>query len=87
VAKVLITLEDNLLRRIDRATRERGLTRSAYMAQLAERDLDQEIGPGADPEVRAALAGLRELFARNPTIGDSTAIIRAERDKRAERFS
>jgi metal-responsive CopG/Arc/MetJ family transcriptional regulator len=87
VAKVLITLEDNLLRRIDRATRERGLTRSAYMAQLAERDLDQEVGPGADPEVRAALASLRELFARNGTVGDSTAIIREERDKRGERYT
>jgi hypothetical protein len=87
VAKVLITLEDSLLRRIDRSTRERGLTRSAYVAQLARRDLEQEVGPGADPGVHAALARLRELFAHAGGGGDSTAIIRSERDKRAARRS
>jgi len=87
VAKVLITLEDSLLRRIDRTTRERGLTRSAYVAQLARRDLEQQVGPGADPEVHAALARLRDLFARAGGGGDSATIIREERDKRAARHS
>jgi DNA-binding phage protein len=87
MAKVLISLDDNLLRRIDRTVRERGMTRSAYVAELAERDLEQQLGPGADPEVHAALARLTELFARAGSDGDSTAIIRDERDKRAERYS
>lgn len=87
MAKVLISLDDTLLRRIDRTTRERGLTRSGYFAQLAERDLDAEVGPGADPEVHAAMARLQALFARAGNVGDSTAIIREERDKRGERYS
>lgn len=87
MAKVLITLEDSLLRRIDRATRERGLTRSAYMAQLAQRDLEQEVGPGADPEVHAALARLRALFARNPMPEDPTIAIRRERDERTRHLT
>jgi DNA-binding phage protein len=85
--KVLITLEDTLLRRVDRAVRERGLTRSAYMAQLAERDLAQAVGPGADPEVRAALARVQALFARNPMPEDPTAAIRDERDRQARRHA
>ncbi len=85
--KVLITLEDTLLRRIDRTVRKRGLTRSAYMAELAERDLARERGPGADPEVRAALARLRELFAGNPLSEDPTVTIRRERDERTRRLT
>lgn len=85
--KVLITLEDALLRRVDRTTRERGLTRSAYFAQLAQRDLEQEVGPGADPEVRAALADLRKLFASNPMPEDPTVAIRRERDERTRRLT
>jgi len=87
MAKVLISLEDNLLHRIDRTVGERGLTRSAYMAQLAERDLAQAVGPGADPEVHAALARLDALFAQaGAPARDVTAIVRQERDRRADRF-
>jgi DNA-binding transcriptional ArsR family regulator len=84
MAKVLISLSDNLVRRIDRAVRERGLTRSAYITQLAERDLEQEVGPGADPAVHAALARLRELFAANPIAEDSTDAVRRMRDERTQ---
>jgi DNA-binding phage protein len=87
MAKVLVTLEDTLLRRIDRTVRARGLTRSAYLAQLARHDLEQAAGPGADPAVRAALADLDELFARQPAAGDATAAIRRERDRRTRRLA
>lgn len=80
--KVLISMDERLVRRIDRAARERGLSRSAYLAGLAERDLDGARGPGARPEVRAALRDLERLFAENPTPEDPTAAIRAERDAR-----
>lgn len=82
--KVLISLDDNLARRIDRTVRERGMTRSAYIAELAERDLAQQVGPGADPSVRAALAGLRELFAGQAKPEDSTDAVRRMRDERAQ---
>jgi DNA-binding phage protein len=87
VAKVLITFEDNLLKRIDRTVRERGLTRSAYMAQLAERDLDSALGPGAHPDVRSAFARLTELFAHDPMPEDPTAAVRGERDRRTDRLA
>jgi len=85
MAKVLVTLEDNLLRRLDRNARARGMTRSAYLSQLAQRDLERQVGPGASPEARAALARLDELAARSPVGDDPTAAVRRERDRRARR--
>jgi hypothetical protein len=85
MAKVLISLPDTLARRIDRRVRERGTTRSAYIAGLAEADLAQEVGPGADPEVRAALAGLRAMVAEAGGLGgDPTELVRRMRDERTQ---
>lgn len=81
MAKVLVSLNDALLRRIDRIARSRGLSRSAYLADLAERDAARVSGPGASLAARRALARLDELFERS-SAGDSTAAIRAERDAR-----
>lgn len=81
MAKVLVSLNDALLRRIDRIARSRGLSRSAYLAQLAERDAARSTGPGATPAAQGALARLDELFAGSPA-ADSTVAIRAERDAR-----
>ncbi len=81
MAKVLLSLDDRLLRRIDRAARSRGLTRSAYLAQLAARELDATFGPGQTAAVRLALRQLDGLFATSPA-ADSTSAIRAERDAR-----
>lgn len=81
MAKVLVSLEDRLLLRIDRIAGSRGLTRSAYLAQLAERDAAGVEGPGRGPLVRAALGELDDLFAGTPS-EDSTAAIQAERRAR-----
>jgi hypothetical protein len=80
-AKVLISVDQRLLRRIDRTARAQGLTRSAYLAQLAERDIARTLGPGRDPAARRALRSLDRLAEGAPP-GDSTAAIRAERDAR-----
>src|SRR5687768_14886878 len=64
--KVLVSLDDRLLRRIDRAAKERGLSRSAYLAELAERDLGLARGPGAGKPARAALRRLDRIFTRLP---------------------
>jgi len=80
VAKVLVSFDDSLLRRIDRTARSRGLTRSAYLAQLAENDA-RMAGPGRDRAAQAALRELDLLFAAAPG-GDSTAAIRTARDAR-----
>ena len=62
--RVLISIDQRLLARIDEACETKGLSRSAYLAQLAEASLEAGIGPGADPRARAALAAIDELFER-----------------------
>ena len=81
VRKVLVSLDDALLRRIDRMASAHGLTRSAYIAQLAERDAARVGGPGGTPAVQAALRDLDRLFASAPA-GESTMAIRSGRDAR-----
>jgi hypothetical protein len=81
MAKVLVSFDDRLLRRIDRAARASGKSRSAYLARLAESDAAGRSGPGKTPGARAALKRLDRLFAAAPA-GDSTAAIRAARDAR-----
>ncbi|HVC87478.1 MAG TPA: hypothetical protein VNC40_08645 [Gaiellaceae bacterium] len=81
MAKVLVSLNDALLRRVDRIAKTRGLSRSGYLAELAERDVTRSEGPGTTRAARHALAMLDDLFAGGPD-EDSTAAIRAERDAR-----
>lgn len=61
--RVLISIDERLLARIDDACARMGLSRSRYLAQLAEADIVGGTGPGADPGVRAALATLDHLLA------------------------
>ena len=81
MAKVLVSLSDALLRRVDRIAKARGLSRSAYLAELAERDAARSRGPGAGRPAQRALSLLDELFAGGPA-EDSTIAIRAARDAR-----
>jgi hypothetical protein len=60
--RVLISIDERLLARIDARCELEGLSRSAYLAQLADANLGSRIGPGADPRVHAALAAIEELF-------------------------
>lgn len=60
--RVLISIDERLLERIDQACARRGQTRSAYLAQLADADLIGGRGPGVDPLVQASLATLDELL-------------------------
>jgi metal-responsive CopG/Arc/MetJ family transcriptional regulator len=81
MVKVLVSLNEQLLRRIDRIAKARGLSRSAYLAELAERATARYDGPGRSPTARGALSRLDKLFAGGP-VEDSTFAIRAERDAR-----
>jgi len=81
MVKVLVSFDDMLLRRIDRAAKDSGKSRSAYLSQLAESDAARASGPGKTPAARAALRKLDLLFSDAPS-GDSTAEIRAARDAR-----
>lgn len=82
MSKILVSVDDKLLARIDRAARAAGLSRSAYLARLAARDLGTARGPGAGRQARRAIARLEELFQARPIEGDATAAVRAERDSR-----
>ena len=77
----MVSMDDKLVRRIDDAARAKGLSRSAYLALLAEQDLGLARGPGSDAAVKRAMAGLDSLF-QDLSGGDATAAIRAERDAR-----
>ena len=80
--KVLLSIDQKLLERIDRAARQLRLTRSAYLARLAERELGGDRGPGRDPRVRQAIGDLKRLFAERPLRSDPTEVIRELRDSR-----
>lgn len=84
MTKVLVSLDEGLLARIDREAHARGLSRSAYLARAAERDLGiTHAGPGADPHVRAAIGALRVLGSAVPArkgAADATEAIRKDRD-------
>lgn len=82
MAKVLVSLDDRLLQRIDRAAAARGMSRSAYLAHLAELGLGDGVGSGRSAPAQRALGALDDLFARRPMPEDPTAAIRAERDAR-----
>ena len=80
--KVLVSLDDRVLARIDRAATRRGLSRSAYIARLANTENADERGPGVDSSVHKALRSLDRLFRRKPMPVDATAEIRHMRDER-----
>ena len=82
VSKVLVSMDEKLLARLDRAARRLGLSRSAYLSRLVARDLGDVTGPGRDPAVRTALAAIDRLFAENASPGDPAKIIRKMRDSR-----
>jgi metal-responsive CopG/Arc/MetJ family transcriptional regulator len=81
MAKVLVSFDDKLLRRIDRAAKVSGKSRSAYLSELAASEAARAEGPGKTASARAALRRLDRLFSESPA-EDSTAAIRAERDAR-----
>lgn len=82
MAKVLISVSDDLLRLIDRRAKARGTSRSAYLAELARRDVRSRPDASAVEAIRRA----RELCTHGgvdtePDI-DSTEYIRRMRDAR-----
>ena len=60
--RVLISIDERLLSRIDQAVARRGLTRSGYLAQLAGADLESESGPGSKPGSVAAMRRVGDVF-------------------------
>jgi hypothetical protein len=78
--RVLISIDERLLAATDRAAARKGLSRSAYLAELATRDIGANSGPGLDPGVRAAMRSLDDLYASAPSF-DAGDAIRAVRGR------
>ena len=75
MAKVMISIPDDLLVRVDTEARRRATTRSGLLALAVTRELDRR-----DPEAMdAAIARLKESF-RNAGPFDAAELVRAERD-------
>ena len=78
MAKVMISLPDDLLGRVDAEAKRRSTSRSALLATAVRRELERR-----DPEeVAAAIARSRERFRQSGDF-ESAELIRAERDARA----
>lgn len=80
MAKILLSVDDKLLARIDKAARSLGLTRSAYLSRLAAREVEASHGPGRAAASRRALRRIDALFAANRRDPDVTGAVRQERD-------
>ena len=79
MAKILVSLDERLLEKLDHEARDRRMSRSALIAELTTQGLGETKGPGANPEVHEAIARLRELIKNAPP-GDATEWIRQDRD-------
>ena len=82
MAKILVSIDDRLLERLDREAAALGISRSALIGRLTAAGLGEPVGPGAHPEVHAALDRLKELFRDEGDDVDSTQVIREMRDSR-----
>jgi len=77
VAKVMISIPDDLLMRIDSRARAAGESRSGFLRHLAERELEAESG-----NRHRQVEELLDLLAAEPLGGNAAQIIREERDSR-----
>lgn len=77
VAKVMISMPDDLLERLDARAKVSGETRSGFLRQLTERELGS-----ADLGRREEVERLLDLLAVEPLGGNAAQIIREARDSR-----
>lgn len=77
--KVMISISDELLDRVDREVDARGTTRSAFLQEAARRELGWPDGERID----AALTRARNALTGTGKF-DSTSLIREQRDARDE---
>jgi len=84
MAKILVSIDDRLLERLDHEAAGLGISRSALIGRMTAAALGEPVGPGAHPEVHAALERLKKLFRGDDHDHDvdSTQLIREMRDSR-----
>jgi predicted transcriptional regulator len=77
MAKVMVSLPDDLLEQVDREAARRATSRSALLAAAVRRELDRR-----DPDaVAAAIARSRERFLRSGEF-DAADLVRSDREAR-----
>ena len=83
MAKVMISMPDDLLRRVDERARKREMSRSALLREAVERELERP-----DPErMRAAVRRLMSDYDfETGEPFDSAEWIRHDRDTRDDRY-
>jgi metal-responsive CopG/Arc/MetJ family transcriptional regulator len=79
MAKVLVSIPDELLERIDARAKALGETRSGYLRQLAERDLPSDEQRRAEVK---RLLGLVLAHGEGKPMRDAAEMIREDRDSR-----
>jgi metal-responsive CopG/Arc/MetJ family transcriptional regulator len=77
MAKVMISLPDDLLHEIDSAAQRRSTSRSAFLAAAARRELTRR-----DPEAMAAAIARSEQRFEQSGGFDAAELVRADRDAR-----
>lgn len=82
MAKVMISMPDELLRRVDQRATKREMSRSAFLREAVERELKRR----EPDEVRAAIERLRTDFGTIDDEMDAGEWIRREREKRTDRL-
>lgn len=78
MAKVMISMPQDLLERVDRAAKKRGTTRSGFLQRCAEREVER---PTLE-EIERALEEGQELTRGFGPDRDSTELVREDRDER-----
>jgi hypothetical protein len=78
--KVLVTMPDDLLERIDRETRSAGSTRSDFLQEAARRQLGWPDPTAIDAALERGRAALAEVGSF-----ESAELIRSEREERDAR--
>ena len=76
--KVMVSIPDDLLERIDAVASERGESRSAFLQEAARTRLGEP-----DPALSEAIAEIEELFTDIPAdVPPAHVLIRRDRDSR-----
>ena len=61
--RVLISIQEQLLVRVDERAARLGIGRSTYLARLAAADLEGAQGRAADQDGRTGIAGMERTFS------------------------
>jgi len=79
MAKVLVSIPDELLREIDARAKAAGETRSGYLQRLAEEDLEQDEKRGRE-EAKRLMALIRADFGDDEPPANAAQLIREDRE-------